>query len=80
MFASPDIKAENVLSTEKNLCCCTRFCKHIVAVAELSYIMKKWKEKSLNAACAFCTKHKAKFTSLKHKLLAFLVKANRAWG
>ena len=63
----------------KKPCCCTRFCKHFIAVAELSYDTKKWKEKWLNEACAFYTKHKDKFTSPKHKLLALLVKANTAY-
>ena len=79
IFPSSDIKAENVLSTEKKMyCCCTRFYKHFVTIAELSYDTNKWKEKSLNAACAFYSKHKDKFTSPKNKLLAFLVKANTA--
>ena len=58
-------------------CCCTRFYKHFVTIAELSYDTNKWKEKSLNAACTFYSKHKDKFTSPKNKLLAFLVKANQ---
>ena len=58
---------------------CLVFIKEI-SLTLLSGDTKKRKEKSWNAACAFSTQHKDKFTSPKHKLLAFLVKANTAWG
>ena len=40
---------------------------------------EKVKREISNATCAFYTKHTDKFTSPKHKLLAFLVKGNTTW-
>ena len=76
---SPDIRSEAVLSIRKFwLVSPVLFC--FVAVS--NSLLKKWKEKSSDAAgqhALFYTKHTDKFTSSKLSLLVFQVKTDTAW-
>ena len=76
---SPDIRSEALLSIKK-----FRSVLHILFcfVAVSSSLLKKWKEKSSDAArerVLFYMKHTDKFTSSKSNLLVFQVKTNSAW-
>ena len=75
---SPDIRSEAVVSVRKSwLVLHVLFC----FVAVLHSLLKKWKEKSSDAAgerALFYTKHTDKFMSPKPNLLVFQVKTNTA--
>ena len=69
-----DIVAEAVLSTEKS--CLVAHTTHFVAV--WNALMKKWKEKSSDAACTvLCEAYRWIHVS-KHNLLVFQVRTNKA--
>ena len=69
-----DTMAEAVLSTKKS--CLVAHTTHFVAV--LKALLKNWKEKPSDAGVLFYAKHTDKFTSLKHSLLVFQVRTNKA--